>query len=178
MIDFVKAAQNGINAHSKAEREKYQIAQTIAEARRQLREHFGEFFDMGIETRSKRLNSGTKTTAPLESIALHALSLTATSLPLSYRVRAKNEDADIDVPYDALIAKWGRKGAWELCRVQQEGAGFPIRLRYDSKDVTCRDVRTFESSLADVLGSATAGEAFARISALAGNADLEARNGA
>lgn len=169
MIDFVKAAQSGISAHSKAERDKHNIAKTIEEARRQLRDHFGDLFDIAIENRTKRLNGTTSTTTALEALAMHTFSITATALPLSYRERAKSEDADIDVPYAALVAKWGRKKAWELCRVEQEGAGFPIRLRYESKDVTCRDVRTFESCLADVLGSATAGGALAQIAALASN---------
>jgi len=170
MIDFVKAAKLGINAHEKSEREKVQISKTLTELRKQLRTHFGERLEIGIETRSKKSNP---TLAHKHSIDRFIFeSFSPTTLPTSYRKKmAQMSESNIEIPYSALVIRWGSSEEWELCRFDQEGSGFPVRLRYESKDVTCRDVRTFETALADVLESETSGQALASIAAKSGEVE-------
>lgn|GEM_PF-4219696 len=164
MVDFVKAANDGIKAHQNVAREKALIARTLQDLLDQLRGQFGSELSVSLKKRTRKVKVGTAVDSALDALSMF------TPLPrMTYQSVKPSNESQLDVPYTAFSIEWGEK-SWELCRWQQEGGGFPIKLRYDGKEVTCRDQRTFEGGLVDLLASASAGEAFAAIQSLSANA--------
>lgn len=149
MVDFVKALRQGMAAKENADKNQEEIRGVLARASSQ-------FAEVGLNGFVFKIGSVMKmTAASLKKQREGILGMTLDDMP------------EYEISHYALRATIGNHQV-DLCEWSRSDAGYPVKLKYAGREVTCQDGGGLEVALTELLSTAYAGREIAKLLTTAG----------
>lgn len=144
MVDFVKALRQGMAAKENADKNQEEIRGILAKASAQ-------FVEAGLQGFAFKVDSAMKLTT--ESMKKQRIGLLGMAL---------DDMPKYEFSHFVLNAEIGAHQV-ELCEWVRSDAGYPVKLKYTGREVTCRDGGGLEVALTELLATAYAGREIAKL---------------
>lgn len=149
MVDFVKALRQGMAAKENADKNLKEIRGVLARASAQ-------FVEAGLQGFAFKIDSVMKmTAASLKRQRTGIPGITLETMP------------EYELSNYVLKASIGSHEV-ELCEWARSDIGYPVKLKYSGREVTCRDGGGLEVALTELLSTAYAGREIAKLLTKAG----------
>jgi len=162
MADYIRAIQAGISAARRAELARSEVASVLDEVSKQLSQATNGRLRLAITEEEKTVGERS------ESNRMRSINPSFSAFKASMMFGGGEIEK---VKYRALsIVCTEPKTRVVLCRWDEAQDGYPVKLQYAKKEVTCRDRRSLEQGIEDLLGDSTSG---AEIERLLSKADIE-----
>lgn len=149
MVDFVKALRQGMAAKENADKNQEEIRGILAKASAQ-------FVEAGLQGFAFKVDSVMKLTA--DSLKKQRAGMLGMAL---------GDRLEYEHSHYVLKAMIGDHGV-ELCEWGRSDGGYPVKLKYSGREVTCRDGGGLELALTELLSTAYAGREIAKLLTEAG----------
>jgi len=149
MVDFVKALRQGMAAKENADKNQEEIRGILTKASAQ-------FVEAGLQGFAFKVDSVMKLTA--DSLKKQRAGMLGMAL---------GDRLEYEHSHYVLNAMIGDHGVG-LCEWGRSDGGYPVKLKYSGREVTCRDGGGLEVALTELLATAYAGREIAKLLAEAG----------
>ncbi len=143
MVDYIKAINSGIYAAKLAKKAREEIREVIGLAATQIAKATGDTLDLAVTREVRQVPRKPPTNVPRGWVSSASL----LAAQWSSRGEQKTEE------YSALTLKPRNKdnAGLVLCTWIASEAGYPIKLQFSKKEVTCRDKRSLEQGIVELL---------------------------